>query len=159
MTLCLLTGQRKSNVLAMRWADIDFKGRTWTIPGEKMKNNQSLMLAMSDDELDLLKARRKKPPGEWVFPGDGRTGHYVEPKRAWARLLRRAKIEDLHIHDLRRSLASFMANAGANVSLIRSALNHKDIKTTLNVYVRTARTAELSAREKAQAYERASQGD
>ncbi len=147
--LCLLTGQRKSNVLAMRWADIDFKGRTWTIPGEKMKNNQSLTLALSDAELDLLKARRKKPPGDWVFPGDGRTGHYVEPKRAWARLLRRAKIEDLHIHDLRRSLASFMANTGADVSMIRSALNHKDIKTTLNVYVRTARTAELSAREKA----------
>jgi len=40
--LCLLTGQRKSNVLAMRWDDIDFKGRTWTIPGEKMKNSQSL---------------------------------------------------------------------------------------------------------------------
>lgn len=147
--LCLLTGQRKSNVLAMRWSDIDFKGRTWTIPGEKMKNNQSLTLALSQVELDLLKARRQKPPGEWVFPGEGRTGHFVEPKRAWARLLKRARIEGLHIHDLRRSLASFMANSGADVSLIRSALNHKDIKTTLNVYVRTGKAAELSAREKA----------
>lgn len=42
-----------------------------------------------------------------------------------------------------------MANSGADVSLIKSALNHKDIKTTLSVYVRTARSAELSAREKA----------
>jgi hypothetical protein len=64
-------------------------------------------------------------------------------------LLARAKLEGLHIHDLRRSLASFMANAGADVSLIQSALNHKDIKTTLTVYVRTARSAELTAREKA----------
>ena len=86
----------------------DMVKSTWTIPGEQMKNNQSLTLALSEEELDLLKARRKKPPGEWVFPGDWRTGHYVEPKRAWARLLRRAKIEDLHIHDLRRSLASFV---------------------------------------------------
>jgi integrase len=78
-----------------------------------------------------------------------RTGHFVEPKRAWARLLKRAGIEDLHIHDLRRSLASFMANAGADVSMIKSALNHKDLKTTLSVYVRTARTGELNAREKA----------
>lgn len=145
--LCLLTGQRKSNVLAMRWADIDFKSKTWTIPGEKMKNGQSLVLALSQSEMELLENRRTI--GEWVFPGAGRTGHFVEPKRAWHRLLKRAEIENLHIHDLRRSLASFMANAGADVSLIKSALNHKDIQTTLNVYVRTAKGAELEAREKA----------
>lgn len=92
---------------------------------------------------------QKQTSGEFVFPGEGVTGHYVEPKRAWKRLLARAKVEGLHIHDLRRSLASFMANAGADVSLIQSALNHKDIKTTLTVYVRTARSAELTAREKA----------
>ncbi len=149
VTLCLLTGQRKSNVLAMRWCDIDFKGRHWNIPGETMKNNQSLTLALSQSEIDLLQSRRKPNGKEFVFPGEGRTGHYVEPKRAWARLLKRAGIADLHIHDLRRSLASFMANSGADVSLIKSALNHKDIKTTLNVYVRTARSAELEAREKA----------
>jgi len=149
ITLCLLTGQRKSNVLSMRWCDIDFKGHHWNIPGEEMKNNQSLTLALSQSEIDLLKSRKKPNRKEFVFPGDGRTGHYVEPKRAWARLLKRAGIADLHIHDLRRSLASFMANSGADVSLIKSALNHKDIKTTLSVYVRTARSAELSAREKA----------
>jgi len=145
--LCLWTGQRKSNVLAMRWADVDFTSKTWTIPGEKMKNGQSLVLALSQFEIELLEKRREL--GEWVFPGTGSTGHFVEPKRAWHRLLKRAQIEDLHIHDLRRSLASFMANSGADVSLIKSALNHKDIQTTLNVYVRTARSAELDAREKA----------
>ena len=145
--LCMLTGQRKTNVLSMRWADIDFIGRTWTIPGEKMKNGQSLVLALSQTEIDLLASRDKE--GEWVFPGNGGTGHFVEPKRAWHNLLKRAEIEGLHIHDLRRSLASFMANSGADVSLIKSALNHKDIQTTLNVYVRTAKAAELEAREKA----------
>ncbi|MBX9771916.1 MAG: site-specific integrase, partial [Candidatus Obscuribacterales bacterium] len=147
VALCLMTGQRKSNVLAMRWDDIDFKGKTWTIPGEKMKNGQSLVLALSQSELEVITSHPRS--GEWVFPGSGETGHFVEPKRAWQRLLKRAQIENLHIHDLRRSLASFMANAGADVSLIRSALNHKDIQTTLNVYVRTAKTAELDAREKA----------
>lgn len=149
--LCLLTGQRKSNVLAMRWQDIDFKGVHWNIPGETMKNNQSLTLALSKAEIEILNARKpdKDNPEVYVFPGSGRTGHFVEPKKAWARLLTNAKIENLHIHDLRRSLASFMANSGADVSMIKSALNHKDIKTTLNVYVRTARSAELNARERA----------
>ncbi|HEY9792170.1 MAG TPA: integrase family protein [Candidatus Obscuribacterales bacterium] len=149
VALCLYTGQRKSNVPSMRWRDIDMKGRLWNIPGERMKNGQALTLALSPAELEILNRRHKHANGEYVFPGEGRTGHFVEPKRAWARLLKRADIEDLHIHDLRRSLASFMANTGADVSMIKSALNHKDVKTTLSVYVRTARSAELSARQKA----------
>jgi hypothetical protein len=40
-----------------------------------------------------------------------------------------------------------MATTGANVALIKSALNHKDIQTTLNVYARTSRQAEKEARE------------
>ena len=149
--LCLFTGQRKTNILSMRWDNIDLKGRVWNIPGEKMKNNQSHTLALSSEEVKLLKKRAASPDKDedWVFPGIGKTGHYVEPKRAWKRLIERAKIENLHIHDLRRSLASFMANSGADVSMIKSALNHKDIKTTLSAYVRTTRNAELEAREKA----------
>jgi integrase len=42
-----------------------------------------------------------------------------------------------------------MANSGANVALIQSALNHKDLRTTLKVYAKVARRAELEAREKA----------
>ncbi|HEY9871681.1 MAG TPA: tyrosine-type recombinase/integrase [Candidatus Obscuribacterales bacterium] len=125
------------------------RNRVSVPPGETMKNLQSLTLALSPAEIEILKRRKKVVEGEYVFPGNGRTGHYVEPKRAWARLLKRAGIKDLHIHDLRRSLASFMANAGADVTLIKGALNHKDIKTTINVYVRTAKSAELNARTKA----------
>lgn len=149
ITLCLLTGQRKSNILGMRWEDIDFHGKVWNIPGEKMKNNQSLTLALSDAEIDILQRRQIAVNGEYVFPGEGVCKHYREPKRAWKSLLTRAKVQGLRIHDLRRSLASFMANSGADVAMIKSALNHKDIKTTLSVYVRTSRSAELSAREKA----------
>lgn len=46
-------------------------------------------------------------------------------------------------------MASWMANAGANVAFIQSALNHKDIKTTLNVYVHTVQAAERNERTKA----------
>ncbi len=42
-----------------------------------------------------------------------------------------------------------MANSGANVALIQSARNHKDLRTTLKVYTKVARRAELEAREKA----------
>ncbi|MBX9691516.1 MAG: site-specific integrase [Cyanobacteria bacterium] len=146
--LALLTGQRKSNVLAMSWDQIDHEGGTWTIPGEQMKNEQSLSIKLTEIERQILK-RRSAKKGAFVFPGSGRTGHLVEPKRAWARLLRRAGIENLHIHDLRRSLASYMASSGAELAVIKNALNHKDVKTTIEVYAKTAKDAEMDARQKA----------
>jgi len=42
-----------------------------------------------------------------------------------------------------------MVNSGANVALIQSALNHKDLRTTFKVYAKVAKRAELEARAKA----------
>ena len=147
--LLILTGQRKSNVLAMRWQDIDLTAKTWSVPGELMKNGQTLTIALTEKEIAILESRVDKKTSDFVFPSPGKRGHYIEPKRRWKELLERAQISDFHIHDLRRTLASYMANSGANVALIQSALNHKDLQTTLKVYAKVARRAELEAREKA----------
>lgn len=48
-------------------------------------------------------------------------------------------------------MASWMANSGANVALIQSAMNHKDLKTTLTIYAHTVKDAERDARQKAHA--------
>ena len=163
--LSLLTGARKTNVLSMSWADIDLRAAIWTIPGEQSKNSQAHTIPLTEEEMQILKRRRKDQEKErqrkpqtpdqahnhFVFYGTGRTGHLVEPKRAWNSLLKRAEIENLHLHDLRRSMASWMANSGANVALIQSAMNHKDLKTTLTVYAHTVKDAERNAREKAHA--------
>jgi integrase len=148
--LALLTGARKSNLLAMRWKDINFTTGTWTIPGEVTKTGDQYIVALTDIDLAILKKRMVSAPGEYVFPGDKNHGHLADPKRAWARVLKRAKITDLRLHDLRRSMASWMANSGANASVIQGALNHKDIKTTMLVYAHTAKNAERDAKAKAQ---------
>jgi integrase len=147
--LLILTGQRKSNVLGMRWEDIDLVAKTWTIPGELMKNGQTMTIALTEMELNILQRRLSRKRNGFVFHSPGKRGHYIEPKRRWKELLYRAQIADFHIHDLRRTLASYMANSGANVAVIQSALNHKDLRTTLKVYTKVARRAELEAREKA----------
>ncbi len=59
-------------------------------------------------------------------------------------------MSDLWLHDLRRSLASSMANTGADVSIVRAALNHTDTRTTLKAYIRTSQQVQLQARQKAQ---------
>ncbi len=156
--LSLLTGARKANICSMRWDQIDFSQDTWTIP--ETKNGTSQTIKLTQIETEILKKRRKQVDQElskrqretkddYVFPGDGSTGHLVDPKKSFARLLEAAKINGCTIHDLRRNLGSWMASADVNVALIKGALHHKDMKTTLNVYARTAKDAEREGREKA----------
>ena len=59
----------------------------------------------------------------------------MEPKKAWARLLERAGIENLRIHDLRRTLGSWQAKTGASLAIVGKSLNHKSHSTTA-IYAR-----------------------
>ncbi len=81
--------------------------------------------------------RRPDSPGPspWVFPGRVRGKPLQEPKRAWERVLDRAGIEDLRVHDLRRTHASWMLAGGADLPTIAKALGHRDFHSTL-VYAR-----------------------
>ena len=74
-TISLLTGARKANVLAMRWSDINLAAATWTIPGQESKNRQPHTIALTPLEIEILERRQSTATGEFVFPGDGASGH------------------------------------------------------------------------------------
>ena len=129
--LALLTGARRANVSAMRWADVDLVAGVWRIA--KTKNGTPQTVTLSPEAVVVLDAR--KDGGVFVFPGDGKTGHIVEPKKAWATLLKTAGIENLRIHDLRRTLGSWQARTGASLPIIGKSLNHKTHQATA-IYAR-----------------------
>jgi integrase len=132
--LSLLTGARKSNVLAMRWEDIFFERAEWKIP--ETKNGDSLTLPLSQNAVEILERRRQDTHSQWVFPADAsKSGHFSDPKRAWQRVLTRAGIKDLRIHDLRRSLGSWQASTGASGFVIGKSLGHKSQQAT-QIYAR-----------------------
>lgn len=130
--LALLTGARRANVSAMRWADIDLAAGVWRIA--KTKNGTPQTVTLSPEAVTVLESR-KAGGGEFVFPGDGTTKHIVEPKKAWATLLKAAGIENLRIHDLRRTLGSWQARTGASLPIIGKSLNHKTHQATA-IYAR-----------------------
>jgi len=147
--LSVLTGARKTNILAMRFSQIDFAHATWLIP--ETKNGTSQMVALTGNEVKILLSRldylqQQQIGSDFVFPGVGRSGHLQDMKRSWVSLRNRAKLPDVTIHDLRRNLGHWMASENVNMALVKGALNHKDMKTTLNVYAKTAKESEREAR-------------
>ena len=130
----LFTGARKSNVLSMKWEDINFERCEWLIP--ETKNGESLRVHLTEKVIDILKNRlQSSSNSKWVFESIGKTGHLVEPKSGWKRILQRAGIKDLRLHDLRRTLGSWQAATGANSYIIGRSLGHKNQQSTA-IYAR-----------------------
>ncbi len=92
--LSLLTGARRSNVQEMAWRDLDLDACIWRIG--MTKNGTPQNVPLSPEAVDILVARKRKTShATFVFPGNGKTGHLVEPKSAWASILRRASLRRL----------------------------------------------------------------
>lgn len=103
--LSLLTGARRSNVQAMAWRELDLDGAVWRIG--KTKNGTPQNIPLSPEAIMVLKARKEtqqaahkasksdKAMSPFVFPGTGKTGHLVEPKKAWSTILIKASARRL----------------------------------------------------------------
>ena len=147
--ISLLTGARRANVLAMRWEDLDLARQVWKIPQpEKSKNVAIVPLTPMAMEL-LAGLRASNPQGEWVFPSPkSATGHLVEPRKAWERIMARAGIDDARIHDLRRTMGSWQAITGASLPIIGKSLGHASQQATA-IYARLNLDPVRAAMEKA----------
>jgi integrase len=133
----LLTGARRSNVQSMRWEDIELQAGFWRIPGEATKGGIPVIVPLVGPLLAILNERKANANGTpWVFPGrDGKA--MANPKGAWKRILARSRLGDLHPHDLRRSLGSWMAGQNTSLTIIGRALGHRTPQATM-VYARLA---------------------
>lgn len=120
--LALTTGARRSNVLAMRWEQLDLVTGLWSIPDPK--NRVPYTVPLIREAVGLLKVRRRRIAGDWVFPSRSKSGHVMDVKKAWKRFLVRAKISGLRVHDLRRTLGSWQAGAGVSLPIIGKTLGH-----------------------------------
>lgn len=145
--LSLFTGARQGNVLSMHWKDIDFDLALWHIPLTKNKESQTIPLTPL--ALQVLQERFEKSQSEWVFPSSSKTGHLMEPKKAWAKFLRTTGLKDLRMHDLRRTLGSYMAMNNQSLQIIGKVLGHRSPAAT-QIYSRLAHDPLRKAMELAQ---------
>jgi integrase len=126
VSLLMLTGARKGEVLSMRREQLDLTGGIWTKPGATTKQRTDHIVPLSTEALAVLKSIIIK--SGYMFPaGDG---HVPDIEKPWKRLCDRAEIQNLRIHDLRHSFASFLASNGMGLPLIGALLGHTTPSTT-----------------------------
>lgn len=129
--LLLFTGQRRGNVLGMRWADVDLSAGVWSLSAMQTKQSKAQTTPLVAQAREILQARFESASTRWVFPAvrrsaDGEIGPMSETRLrdAWARICGAAGIEGLRPHDLRHTSGSWLARLGASEAVRQKALGH-----------------------------------
>ncbi|WP_019895285.1 site-specific integrase [Hydrogenovibrio halophilus] len=128
VSMLLLTGARKNEVLTTKWEDFDLERRIWTI--EFTKAGKTRHVPLSDGVITLLSQVPKIENCDWVFANPDTQKPYKHIFYAWDVVRKRAGLEELRIHDLRHSFASFLVNGGRSLYEVQKLLGHTQIKTT-----------------------------
>ena len=129
----LLTGARRTEVLQMRREDVDIDRALWRLP--ETKAGRPHVIPLPGPVCTLLAQLSPAESNPYYFVGRGGRGYLMNITRAWKRIRQRARIEDVRIHDLRRTLGSWLALKGESLSLIGKVLNHSQLATT-QIYAR-----------------------
>jgi len=125
--MLILTGARKREVLDARWEDFDYERRLWRIHTTKL--GKPRFVPMSEGVINLL-GSVPRHDCDWAFPNPKTLKPYVSIFYSWDSARSEAGLEDLRIHDLRHSFASFLVNAGRSLYEVQRLLGHTQIKTT-----------------------------
>jgi integrase len=139
--LSLFTGARKSELLEARWADVDLDNGLLRLP--QTKAGRRHYVPLSQPAQKILASLPREVGSPFVFPSERGPGHLVNVSKPWKRLCTRACIENARLHDLRRTVGSWLAQGGASLPLIGRVLNHSTPGAT-QVY---AHLAEVNARD------------
>lgn len=131
--LYLLTGMRKSELLNAMWTDVDFTRNEIRLA--ETKAGRVHHVPLTDPAIRVLSALPRQQGNPYIFCGRREGQPLVEVRKAWVRIRKAAKLEDVRLHDLRRTVGSWLATSGASLPLIGSVLGHSNPSTT-QIYAR-----------------------
>ena len=129
--VALNTGLRRSEMLNLKWHDINFTERFLTVRETKSKKNRHI--PMNQQTFDVLHAIFRHTPGDYVFPGDKPGTHLSESyvSNWFGKTVKEADIKDFHLHDLRHTFASWLVMSGIDLATVQQLLGHQNYQMTL----------------------------
>jgi integrase len=146
------TGCRRGELLSLQWWQVkDLKGANarLDLPAAKTKTKRDRIVPISSRLKGILEMRRNDPAGEPHGPQAYVFGNEIglrtrSIKTAWRLACRRAKINDLHFHDLRREAGSRWLDGGVPLQVVRDWLGHTNISQT-STYLESTLTGQHEA--------------
>jgi len=124
--LALKTAMRRSELLALRWGNINLERRTATL--QMTKNGESRIVPLSTTAIQTLTSMPKSVCGA-VFPITS-----CALAANFNNAVERAKLPDLHFHDLRHTAITNMANKLPNLIELAAVSGHKSLKMLQRYY-------------------------
>ena len=128
VVIALSTGARYSEVMNLRWTDIDLERGIARL--EHTKNRDRRALPLTHHALEVvqhLHDHEKRADTDLLFPREDGLAP-IEIRKHWNRALKEAGIEDFRFHDLRHTAASYLAMNGATLAEIAAVLGHRTLQ-------------------------------
>lgn len=119
----MLTGARRGEIGGMRWGEVDFERRLWTLPAARSKNARAHEVPLSDQAFAELTAVTKRTGRAMLFGRNADRGFSNWPQHK-SKLDRLVTIAPWQVHDLRRSVVTNMAEGGVAPHIIEAIVNH-----------------------------------
>ena len=123
------TGARKTEVLSAKWEDILFDDALWRLPNTKA--NRPQIIPLSSNIIGHLKVLPRS--SEWLFPSGTGDGCRKGFKKSWDNIRRKSGIEDVTLHDVRRTFGLQIARQ-AGLHIASKLLRHSSIRVTEQHY-------------------------
>ena len=119
----ILTASRTSEVLGMRWSEIDLDKALWTVPALRMKAGREHRVPLAEPVIDILQKLSRGEPTDLVFPGPGEDRPLSI--NAMPAVLKRMKLVDVTVHGFRSSFRDWAAErTDAANEVVEAALAH-----------------------------------
>jgi integrase len=127
--LLLLLGLRSIELLKAKWTDIDWDMGTLFVG--LTKNGEPLLAPLGDAAMERLKMIPRIANNPYVICGHKRGRPLTGLGEPLRRVLARAGLQNIRVHDIRRTVGSWLAQSGVSLHLIGDVLNHRDLRTTM----------------------------
>lgn len=128
----ILTGCRKAEAAKLQWADVDLTDRSYIL--RDPKNGRPMQLPLSDYLVDMLTQCKANSASPFVFPGDGKSGYLVEPKRQIAKVIEQTALP-FTMHDLRRTFVTIAESLDISAFSVKALVNHKQGDDVTSGYI------------------------
>lgn len=131
--LLFCTAMRSGEARRAKFEDLDVEKGHLIL--RQTKNGKDRKIRLNDEALNVIAELRNLRTSDYLFPGPN--GKIMgRPTAAWNRILKRAQVEGLTLHDIRRSALSLGINAGATVFEMAKFAGHSSMQTTFDHYLK-----------------------